>query len=355
MKTLARALSVTLLAFTLIAPSALADALSDGHSAEKAGKLLEALEHYTAALQQTREGSEDEYKLQERIIKLVRNLNPPPAVPEDAYRHMARGEAFLEGATNKEGFKRAAKEFHTAARLAPWLPDVYRTLGIVQDKAELYAKAIDTLKLYLLAAPMAPDAREVHNYIYKIEVRLEEARKQTAQKAEEELRRVQTEAVLSKLERLFGGASYDNVPCISRWEPMPNGLGKQGVGCNYNEYFGKYWSRHKKYDTSFYEFSFPGDGTVILRFVPPNGSYATHNISLRGTPKGPGLEDILWESPQMKSNGTDSTIVGWKTAWVEINEKRRDFVVSRDRPNLDWNDPRFDKNARYGYTWYIRE
>ena len=124
MKTLARALSVTLLAFTLIAPSAFADALSDGHSAEKAGKLLEALEHYTAALQQTREGSEDEYKLQERIIKLVRNLNPPPAVPEDAYRHMARGEAFLEGATNKERFKRAAKEFHTAARLAPWLPDV---------------------------------------------------------------------------------------------------------------------------------------------------------------------------------------------------------------------------------------
>jgi len=346
MKTIARTLGVTLLAFILFAPGAFADLLNDGREAEKAGKLLEALGHYTAALQQTREESDWERKLQERIIKLVRNLNPPPAVPEDAYRHMARGEAFFEAATNKEGLKRAAKEFHAASRMAPWLPEAYRTLGIAQDKAGLYAKAIDTLELYLLAAPMAPDAREVRNFIYKIEARLEEAEKQAAQKLEEDLRYLQTQAVISNLERLFGGASFDSISCISRWKPSPDGFGQVGVGCNYSEYFGKYWPRRKKYDTSFYEFSFPGDGTVILRFVPPNGSRSSSNIWVRGTPKGPSLKDILWESPHT---------VGWKTAWVHINEKRRDLIVSIDRPNLDWNDPRFDKDARYGYTWFVRE
>jgi len=354
MKTIARTLGITLLAIILIAPGAFADALSDGLAAEKAGKLREAAGHYTSALQQTREGSEAERKLQERIIKLVRNLNPPPAVPEDAYRRMARGEAFFEAATNKEGLKRAANEFHAAARMAPWLPEVYRTLGIVQDKAGSYAKAIDTLELYLLAAPMAPDAREVRNYIYKIEVRSEDAERQASQKAEEERRRQQTQAVLSKLERLFGGASFDNISCISRWKKLPGGA-KEGVGCNYSEYFGKYWPRRKKYDTSFYEFSFPDNGTAILRFVPPNGSRSSSNIWVRGTPKGPTLKDILWESVQMKWNGTSSSIVGWKTAWVHINEKRRDLIVSINRPNLDWDDPLFDKNARYGYTWFVRE
>jgi len=147
-----------------------ADSLSLGEAAEKAGHLEKALIHYVDALK-AKKGNPQQ--LREKIIRLVRRLGAPSEVPENYHRHMARGEVFVETAQDKIGFAKAAEEFTKASNEAPWRSEVYYNLGIVQDKAGQYDKAIQSLKLYLLAAPNASDTREVRTLIYKIEARRE--------------------------------------------------------------------------------------------------------------------------------------------------------------------------------------
>ncbi len=149
-----------------------------GVMAEQDGKFRQALAHYVSALSEddfcwTPEGEEE---IRQRAIKLAQKIQPPPAIPEKVHRHMARGEAFVESAKDKDGYLKAVREFQNAVNSAPWLADAYYNLGVVQDKAGLYQQAIQSLKLYLFAAPAAPDTRTVRNLIYKIEARQEEAR-----------------------------------------------------------------------------------------------------------------------------------------------------------------------------------
>lgn len=223
MKMIARTLGVTLLALFLTAPVALAGALSEGQAAERAGKLRQALTLYVEALKFVSEGSAKDRELREKIIGLSQKLQPPPAVPEKAHRYLARGEAFAEAASDKNGFLRAAKEFQAAAGVAPWLPHAYYNLGIVQDKAGQYKKAMQSLEFYLLAAPNAPDTREVRNLIYKIEAR-SEASHTMARKAEEEKKKEKGIESLVGIWRQYLGNDGYNQRVHYRTEVVGNDL-----------------------------------------------------------------------------------------------------------------------------------
>jgi tetratricopeptide (TPR) repeat protein len=141
----------------------------------------------------------NDYALREKIIKHVQTMSPAPAVPEEAERFMARGTAATKNAKDANDFKDAVKEFEKAALSAPWLASAYYNLGIARDKAGMYADAITSLKLYLLASPNATDAKSVKNFIYEIEYKQEKAakdkieteRRQQALKAEEDVRALQ--------------------------------------------------------------------------------------------------------------------------------------------------------------------
>lgn len=176
-----------------------ADEESLGRAAEQSGKLREALRHYVTALQATPEGSSTEQQLRETIIKLARKLDPPPAVPEEAERRMARGRAAIESASSEQDFIEAATEFQKAARAAPWLPEAYFNLGVVYEKAGRYEEARRNLKLYLTAAPNASDAKQVREQLYKLEFQAEKANRQK----EEERKKVE-EARVRPYEALSG-------------------------------------------------------------------------------------------------------------------------------------------------------
>ena len=120
----------------------------------------------------------DSKELREKIIKLGLEIEPKPAVPEEADKHMARGRAAANGAKDKAGFQEAAAEFKKAALAAPWLAQAYYNLGIVEDKAGDYAEAMKNLELYLSAAPGAKNAKKVKSLIFEIEYRLEKAAKE---------------------------------------------------------------------------------------------------------------------------------------------------------------------------------
>ncbi len=166
-----------------------------GQEAEDEGKFREALTHYMSALEST---SEESSGLREKIIKLVQKIEPPPAIPKEAKRHMARGRAAVKTAKDEQGFLQAAKEFREALRAAPWLSEGYFNLGFVLDKAGKYDEAIRNLKFYLLASTDAEDVSEVEDLIYEIEYRKEEAQRAKTEEREKLARR--KEEMLGRLE-----------------------------------------------------------------------------------------------------------------------------------------------------------
>ncbi len=155
-----------------------ADEAALGRQAEEAGNLRQALKHYVNALQSTSEGSSIERRLREKIIKLVQKIQPPPAVPEEAKRRMARGRAAVKAAKDEQGFLRAANEFKKAVRAAPWLAYGYYNLGVVQDKAGRYDDAIQSFNFYLLAAPNASDSNQIETKIYELEYAIDLRKRQ---------------------------------------------------------------------------------------------------------------------------------------------------------------------------------
>jgi tetratricopeptide (TPR) repeat protein len=145
-------------------------------SAVQAQPPQQTLNQYIADLQK----NPNDYALREKIIRHVQTMKPAPAIPEEAERYMARGSAAVKGAKNEKDFQDAAAEFEKASLAVPWLPAVYYNLGITQDKAGKYREAIQSLKLYLIAAPDAPDAKAVKTLVYEIEYRQEKAAKESS-------------------------------------------------------------------------------------------------------------------------------------------------------------------------------
>lgn len=155
-----------------------------GKAAEQKGKYREALAQYTAALQKISEGSADEQRIREAILTVAKRISPRPAIPKEAERRMARGQAAAKAATDEQGFARAAEEFRQAIRVAPWLAEAYFNLGVVLDKAGKYADAVRSLNIYLLAVENQLDMKQARNLIFEIEYRQEDAQRAKAEAAQ---------------------------------------------------------------------------------------------------------------------------------------------------------------------------
>ena len=136
----------------------------------------ETLNQYVSELR----NNPNDTTLREKIIRHVQTMKIPPAIQEEAKRYMARGKAAFKAAKEEKDFNEAAEEFKKALLAAPWLAEGYYNLGIVQDKAGQYAAAMDSLKLYIIAAPNAPDEEKVKELIYEIEYRKEKAAKESS-------------------------------------------------------------------------------------------------------------------------------------------------------------------------------
>lgn len=158
--------SVALLLITMILSSSAAVV-----AAEKAGS-LETLRQYVADLKKNPENAE----LREKTIKYAQTFKQKPPVPEDYERHLSRGTAYLKKAADSEGYMKAMDELRAAVAVAPWLADAYENLAAAQEKAGLFAEAVQSLNFTLLADPNAKNAREIKNHTYELEVYAEDAK-----------------------------------------------------------------------------------------------------------------------------------------------------------------------------------
>ncbi|MBW1743932.1 MAG: hypothetical protein JRJ47_10990 [Deltaproteobacteria bacterium] len=170
-----RMFSAFLLIIVLISSSVAADEEALGREAEEAGQLRQALTHYVAALQDAWDHNDSAaQELLDKVFAISRKLTPPPTVPEEAKRHVARGKAAFKAAKFPEDYAKAVEEYRKAMYYAPWLVGIYRDLGVVRDMAGQYEGAIWALNTYLRQMPAAEDAEQVQSLIYEIEYRMEQ-------------------------------------------------------------------------------------------------------------------------------------------------------------------------------------
>jgi len=161
-----RYIGFAFLAIALVAMTRPAQAADTANSTEM-------LKFYVGELKKYPEDKD----LRESVIKMAQSLKPRPRIPEEAERAVARGNVYLKRAVDVAGYKEAITEFQTAIMLAPWLSDGYLGLSEAQEKAGLYADAIQNLKFHIMADPQAKGSREIKKKIYELEVYAEEAKK----------------------------------------------------------------------------------------------------------------------------------------------------------------------------------
>ncbi|MCF6179876.1 MAG: tetratricopeptide repeat protein [Geopsychrobacter sp.] len=148
------------------------DTLEQIKKEEQSGNLRAALQLCTEYLKTTDYGSERD-PFFKKSIQIALQLDPLPAIPQEAVRHTARAEAYLKSATSNEEFEKALAEFDAALLLAPWWQDVWFNLGIAQKNAGDPGAAIRSLQMFLLAAPDDQAAPKVQREIYALEVEAE--------------------------------------------------------------------------------------------------------------------------------------------------------------------------------------
>lgn len=162
---------------------AMSRAATAGQSQEKSGNLVAAFTLYQAALADlppNTTGPEVD-SLRQNIFALATKLSPRPAIPDDAQRYFFGSQAALEewkdnGDTAK--LDDAVEQLNEALRIAPWWPEAYFNRGLVLEDRGRYADAVESFKLYLLAAPNASDAQQVKQKIYMLEYKVREAEAQ---------------------------------------------------------------------------------------------------------------------------------------------------------------------------------
>ncbi len=100
----------------------------------------------------------------EKVIQDALSLKPAPALPSAAVSLKGQAKEALE----KSEFKKAAQSLAKASDYAPWDAGIYNDFAQAQEKAGLYPEALQSLNLYLLAAPQADDRQEVKDRIGKL-------------------------------------------------------------------------------------------------------------------------------------------------------------------------------------------
>jgi hypothetical protein len=144
----------------------------------------EPLKQYVAELQR----SPIDDALREKIIKMARELKPPPAIPDEARRYFMKAAAIQKAATDQIGYELAISECRSAIPIATWWAETYFNLRVALEATVRLDNAIAELKRYPLTEPNTEDPRAARDRIHAIECKKELAAKTALAKADAERR-----------------------------------------------------------------------------------------------------------------------------------------------------------------------
>jgi formylglycine-generating enzyme required for sulfatase activity len=138
---------------------------------EQAGGTLEeegyprlALAHYVEALDPINSYGVD-FRLRQKVFKLVQQLGAPPAVSEEAANAYRLATEAQDNATDRSGYLEAIREYSEALLLAPWVAEAYYNIAALYEVTGYAGLAIYNYSLYLAASPDASDAEAIRQRV----------------------------------------------------------------------------------------------------------------------------------------------------------------------------------------------
>lgn len=101
----------------------------------------------------------------QEVLAKYRDRSVRPAFPEDARRH----RVMAEQAVQQKRLTEAVNSYVMAVRAAPWWPDGYYNLALLNAELKNYEESVRMMKRYLALEPDAPDARAAQDQVYRWE------------------------------------------------------------------------------------------------------------------------------------------------------------------------------------------
>lgn len=184
--------------------------------------------------------SSDDSTVRDKIIRLVRQLDPPPAVPDEVAKLTGRAVYAYKNATTPSDYEESIEAYRKALLLAPWVAKNYYNLGVVQEKAGKPTDAIQSFNWYLFAAPDASDATAVRERIGGLEfaaTKVAEERERETAAANLERDKLET---FEAFKRAVQGVRYVQAFCAAP-DVAPRGMSR---GCTWSQFQGSNWYRN---------------------------------------------------------------------------------------------------------------
>ena len=153
---------------TVFPKSDIDQAMAAGAAAEGRGDLSGAMNVYVAALQKYPERIDTAPGLVNRSIDLAQKMQPPPALPDYANTHAAVALREVKNANTKSDLSTARLEYQNTLAAAPWWPDAWYNLGMLDAQIAQYKEAKFALISYLRAKPEASDKPAVQAKIAEL-------------------------------------------------------------------------------------------------------------------------------------------------------------------------------------------
>lgn len=137
-----------------------------GVEAEQSGRSADAAAAYADALLLA-QSEEEARSVYAALFRLAESA--ALQMDEESHRHVVRGEFYVGEAS----FAAALTEFKKALLLSPFAIRLYYNTALVEANLERYRDALKHMRLYVEAAPQAPDARAAKDEMIKWEMLLE--------------------------------------------------------------------------------------------------------------------------------------------------------------------------------------
>jgi hypothetical protein len=113
--------------------------------------------------------------LREKLVQSAANLDPAPAMPEEARRYYIEGMTLHQEAKSPEDERIALDSYSKALQLAPWWGEIYLGQSISQELVGQLDAAEKSLHFYLASNPGEEKARSVQDHIYVLEAKKKKA------------------------------------------------------------------------------------------------------------------------------------------------------------------------------------
>jgi tetratricopeptide (TPR) repeat protein len=135
----------------------------EASKAEREGAWVEAFRAYQRAYGWSPAGNAEIARLREALVRLYPRLPSSPPLPEAARRFFVEGQAFARA----DDYAGAAESFRKVTAIAPWFPNGYFNLALVEERAGQYGPAVLSMETFLRLAPRSENARVAQDRLYE--------------------------------------------------------------------------------------------------------------------------------------------------------------------------------------------